>query len=95
MMKPSQASFSQMQKDELMCRIRASQFAMRDLALYLDTHTDDADALEHFNMHNAEFQQAAEEYARRFGALRQSDVTMSPEGWAAWSRTPWPWDKEA
>lgn len=91
---PSKASFSQMQKDELLCKIRAAEFSMRDLGLYLDTHPDDETALAHFTQQTEEFEAAAAIYAERFGALRLSDVPNSPDGWAAWAGTAFPWEKE-
>lgn len=91
----SEASFSQMPKDELLCRIRELQFSMADLALYLDTHDNDETALKHYASHSEELEQAIAAYAARFGALRKCDVPLSPDGWAAWSKTPFPWEKEA
>ncbi len=91
----SQASFSQMPRDELLKLIHASGFTMRDLALYLDTHPDCEDALAHYTMQAEALEAAMSAYAQRFGALRQCDIPQSPNGWSAWAQTAWPWEKEA
>ncbi len=83
-----------MGKAEMMQKIRACQFVLRDLALYLDTHPHDQNALRHFLMHRDEWQMYADAYAERFGVLRMEQVEESP-GWTAWSSTPFPWEKEA
>ena len=87
-------SLDTMEKRELLRQVQMHQFSMHDLALYLDTHPTDTDALDALMMHREAFEKAAAVYVRRFGALRKEQV--EPEnGWAAWSNTPWPWEKEA
>ena len=44
-------------------------FAALDASLYLDTHPNDAEALEYFHHFNKARQQALHEYAVRFGPL--------------------------
>ena len=83
-----------MERAELLRQVQMHQFAMHDLALYLDTHPTDETALEHFMQHKALCEQASEVYAARFGALKM-EQTGTENGWAAWSNTPWPWDMEA
>ena len=87
-------SLDRMERAELLRQVQMHQFAMHDLALYLDTHPTDETALEHFMQHKALCEQASEVYAARFGALKMEQVQME-DGWAAWSNTPWPWDREA
>lgn len=92
-MKPQQ-SLDRTEKDELLCLIRQCCFYLTDLSLYLDTHPTDEQALALFLEHKAQYDQYADVYARRFGALKQSQVNAE-YGWAAWSNTPFPWEKEA
>ncbi len=87
-------SLEAMGKAELMRMVQMHQFAMHDLALYLDTHPTDADALEQLLMHRDECKKAGKAYVKRFGALKMNQV-CAEDGWAAWSNTPWPWEKEA
>lgn len=95
MMQPSQASFSQMPKDELVQQIRAASFTMRDLALYLDTHPDCENGIGHYQMQAKVLEDALKAYTKRFGAIRMYDIPQTAEGWEAWAQTPWPWEKEA
>ena len=93
-MKTPSKSLEAMGKDELLRTVQANQFAMRDLALYLDTHPTDRNALDTFLTHRERYEAAAAAYAKRFGALTMQHVGTE-DGWAAWSNTPWPWEKEA
>ncbi|MBR5371715.1 MAG: spore coat protein CotJB [Oscillospiraceae bacterium] len=87
-------SLDKMERDELLDAVRQCRFYMTDLSLYLDTHPTDENALALFTEHKAMFEEYAAEYAKRFGALKQCQ-TGAEYGWAAWSNTPWPWEKEA
>ena len=87
-------SLDSMGRAELLCKAQSHQFAMRDLALYLDTHPTDKDALAAFLDHKKAYEKYAEAFAERFGALTVQQVERE-NGWAAWSNTPWPWEKEA
>ena len=87
-------SLDKMARAELLTHVQECRFMMTDLALYLDTHPTDADALDLYREHAAMYQAYADAYAARFGALSQCQVTEN-DGWAAWSNTPWPWEKEA
>ncbi len=87
-------SLDTMEKDDLLQRVRETGFMMTDLALYLDTHPTDTDALARFTECSEMYRKYADAYAARFGALTKNQVGMA-DGWAAWSNTPWPWEKEA
>ena len=89
-----QQSLDTMAKADLLRQVQMHHFAMHDLALYLDTHPTDETALEHFMQHKSACEQASGVYVSRFGALKMEQVQME-DGWAAWSNTPWPWDREA
>lgn len=79
---------------DLLCRLQAAQFAMHDLAIYLDTHPTDEQALSAFLAHRQAYEAAAAAYAKRFGALTMQQI-CEEDGWGAWSNTPFPWEKEA
>ena len=83
-----------MGRAELLREVQAQQFAVRDLMLYLDTHATDANALAALMLHRQAYADAADAYAKRFGALTVMHVN-DEDGWVAWSNTPWPWEKEA
>ena len=87
-------SLDTMEKDELLREVQRHHFSMHDLALYLDTHPTDTDALDALLAHRDACEKASAVYGKRFGALRKEQVEAE-NGWAAWSNTPWPWEKEA
>lgn len=87
-------SLATMARADLLRCVQAHCFAMHDLALYLDTHPTDADALAAYLGHKQAFDEVAEIWAKRFGALTMRQVCKE-DGWLAWSNTPWPWEKEA
>ena len=70
--------------------LQALGFAINELALYLDTHPEDAEALglyrEYQRMHAA----CAEEYAKRCGPMTH----MKPVDHKnyTWMNDPWPWE---
>ncbi|HBI84836.1 MAG TPA: spore coat protein CotJB [Ruminococcus sp.] len=89
-----QPSLDSMEKADLLRTVQAHSFAMYDLALYLDTHPADQEALAAYLAHKEDCKRAAKHFAERFGALNMQQIDTK-EGWAAWSNTPWPWEKEA
>lgn len=93
MRQPSQSS-EKMARAELLRCIQEHSFAMHDLGLYLDTHPTDTRALADFQAHAEAYKTLSEVFADRFGALCRTQV-RDKHGWAAWSNTPWPWEKEA
>ena len=48
---------------ELMKFINEVSFALNDVILYLDTHPDDAEALEYYHKYKKQRHQAVKEYA--------------------------------
>lgn len=70
--------------------LQALNFALYELALYLDTHRDDRDALELYRSYQQMYQQGREEYERRFGPLNHG--TPSDRDTYAWLDDPWPWE---
>ena len=72
--------------------LQAIGFVLQELALYLDTHRDDKEALEVFREQQKEYEKAAEKYEKSCGALTH----MSPVcGEYRWLDDPWPWEYAA
>jgi spore coat protein JB len=64
-------------------------FALHDLALYLDTHRDDKEALEVYQAYQKMYQNARQQYVEVCGPLNH----MSPAtGEYRWLDDPWPWE---
>ena len=70
--------------------LQALGFAIQELALYLDTHRDDAEALELYRAYQALYQKGYEQYVALCGPLNHMTPVQS-EGYA-WLEEPWPWE---
>lgn len=73
--------------------IRKYDFALYDLALYLDTHTQCREALQLFRKYRMLRQTAVDEYVSRFGPISFTENTNEKE-WD-WVKAPYPWEREA
>lgn len=71
--------------------IQKLQFAIYDLALYLDTHPNDPVALYRHNMYTEQLTQLRNAYEARFGILS----IMGNELGDTWRyiNSPWPWER--
>ena len=73
-----------------MTDLQALAFAVQELALYLDTHRDDREALELYRTYQQMTAQAREVYMRRRGPLNHGDEVQGER--YAWLDDPWPWE---
>ena len=64
-------------------------FAIQELALYLDTHRDDKEALEMYQAYQKMYHKGMMEYTSRCGPLNHRTPT---EGEYRWLDDPWPWE---
>ena len=64
-------------------------FAMDDVALFLDTHPENQDALRYYKAVRDMRDQSMAAYERRFGPLRYTDVTSMSWNWVT---EKWPWE---
>ncbi len=69
--------------------LQVMAFAIQELALYLDTHRDDEEALEVYRTYQQMYHDAAMEYARRCGPLNHKQPLEGPYKWLD---DPWPWE---
>ena len=83
---------SKMEQKNLLFYIDAVSFEALDASLYLDTHPNDAEALEYFHHFNKARQQALHEYAVRFGPLTLNGA-QTDDTWK-WATQPWPWEED-
>lgn len=70
--------------------MQALGFAIQELALYLDTHRDDREALEMYRQYQQIYHEAVMEYSRTHGPMSHG----IPDGMDeyAWLNDPWPWE---
>ncbi|KEQ25540.1 spore coat protein CotJB [Paenibacillus tyrfis] len=74
----------------LLEELQAIDFVLVELTLYLDTHPEDAQALEQFNQCAQQRQLLAGRYESEFGPLLQFGHSYSGYPWQ-WVESPWPW----
>lgn len=76
--------------------IDAREFALTELALYLDTHPDDQKALQLRAQFQKEVADLKKKYEAHFGPLIITHSDVQGPCWT-WVNNPWPWDyqKEA
>jgi len=87
----SNGNTGNMNKNELMQYISELEFAVTDLNLYLDTHPDNAQALEMFTKLAATLKSLKADYARRYAPICATDVKNEiPFEWVS-SEHKWPW----
>lgn len=65
-------------------------FAMHELALYLDTHRDDREALELYRQYQRIYHDAMMEYAKHHGPMSHGMPSDSES--YDWLDDPWPWE---
>jgi spore coat protein JB len=65
-------------------------FALHDLALYLDTHRDDKEALEVYRNYQQIYHKAMMEYSNKYGPLTHSAPSSRTD--YDWLSNPWPWE---
>ena len=69
--------------------LQTMAFVIQELALYLDTHRNDAEALEVYRSFQKMYHDAKDAYQKEFGPLTH----VSPqEGPYRWLDDPWPWE---
>ena len=65
-------------------------FAIQELALYLDTHRDDQEALEVYREYQKLYNHCRQEYLKTNGPLNHSQESSSEQ--YEWLNDPWPWE---
>ena len=72
-----------------LAELQALDFASQELALYLDTHREDQDALELYRKYQQLYDRCRQVYEKKYGPLNHISAR---EGGYAWLDDPWPWD---
>lgn len=73
-----------------MTELQVLNFAIQDLALYLDTHRDDLEALEVYRTYQQMYQQCREQYEAKYGPLNHKMPDHCKD--YRWLDDPWPWE---
>lgn len=73
-----------------MSELQVLHFAIQELALYLDTHRDDREALELYQSYQQMYQRCEEEFKRTCGPLNHTTAVHGDQ--YTWLDDPWPWE---
>ena len=69
--------------------LQTISFAIQELALYLDTHREDQEALELYRTYQQMYHKGMMEYSKNCGPMNHK---MPSEGPYRWLDDPWPWE---
>lgn len=72
-----------------MTELQTLSFAIQELALYLDTHPRDPEALELYRSYQQLYRRGREVFVREYGPLNHSEAAEGPYQWLG---SPWPWE---
>ena len=70
--------------------IRSLEFAITELALYLDTHANDEKALYLHNQYSRECKELKDKYQKLYGPLT---INYPSNNKWRWIEEPWPWER--
>ena len=82
-------SYNDNTRSEMMQKIKSYNFAIIELALYLDTHPDDEKALCLHNKYCKECKELKDKYQKVYGPLT---INYPCNKWR-WLEEPWPWER--
>ena len=76
-------------REEMIMKIKELNFAIVELALYLDTHPDDRKALCLYSNYAKELKDVKDKYQKVYGPLT---IYFPCKKWR-WLEEPWPWER--
>ena len=76
-------------REDLAMQIKAYQFAVTDIALYLDTHPEDEKALCLHREYTRRLKELRDKYQKVYGPLT---IEYPCNKWR-WLEEPWPWER--
>ena len=79
------------EREMLLNRIAALDFAIVELNLYMDTHPDDSEVNTKLNDYKEKSMQLKNEYQEKFSPLSSKSIEDNRWGWIA---DPWPWNND-
>ena len=84
------ATTSQPLPNTALAELMALEFAIVELGLYLDTHSDDTEAFELYKKYVALEKEGRKRYIAIYGPIMQTETASMKE--YTWVKDPWPWD---
>ena len=83
---------SNMSREALLSHITEVSFSAYDTLLFLDTHPNNQDALEHYREVSRERQEAMKDYGKMYGPLTVDSANATGADTWQWMKQPWPWE---
>lgn len=80
------------ERDMLLRRLSAAQFAMWEMHVFLDTHSKNKQAFEMYTKYRERALMLRKEYEEKFGPISSPD-SFDGGQWT-WNNSPWPWETE-
>jgi spore coat protein JB len=81
------------EREILLKKIQAEDFAVYETVLFLDAYPNDKAALSFYNSHRDNVEKLKKEYMEKYGPLTIYE-NCGGDCWH-WIDRPWPWEKEA
>ena len=78
-----------MRRREMINEIKALDFAIIELSLYLDTHPEDMKAIDMHNDYCLKVKNLKDKYQKMYGPL---NIFYQSDKWN-WLDNPWPWER--
>lgn len=78
------------EREKMLRKLSAAEFAAHELHIYLDTHPDDTSAADALAIYEKQSGKLREEFEAKFGPLTAGD---DGNRWA-WIADPWPWNNQ-
>ena len=75
-----------------LAELQTMAFAIQELALYLDTHREDTEALEMYRAYQRMYAEGKKKYEKECGPLNHMSES---DGGYRWLDDPWPWEYAA
>lgn len=80
-------------RNRLLKQIQMTEFAIGDVALFLDSHPTNKNALAYYEKQRSLHQEAVNRYEAMYGPLTIQGNQNS--NYWTWVNNPWPWELEA
>ena len=80
-------------KAVLLNKISKVGFILNELALFLDTHPENVQALRHYEFYQKKHDELTREYENKYGHFLTRRMANNSDRWT-WCDGPWPWEKE-
>ncbi len=80
------------ERERMLRRLSAAQFAAWELNVFLDTHPNNAEAIARYKAYKRQAEELKAQYEAKYGPLMAKNVYN--ELYFDWVNNPWPWEAE-